>query len=38
MAWREDNRRESNSDEFLMAVAASMEAPVSRDWKGYWQR
>ena len=38
MAWREDNRREANGSQFVMAVAASMASPVSRDWKGYWQR
>ena len=38
MAWREDNRRVSNGGQFAQVVAAAMEAPVSRQWKGYWQR
>lgn len=38
MAWREDNRRVSNGGQFAQVVAAAMDAPVSRQWKGYWQR
>jgi hypothetical protein len=38
MAWREDNRRVSNGEQFLMAGRAALEHPVSRQWKGYWQR
>lgn len=38
MAWREDNRRVSNGEQFLMVVGASLSHPVSREWKGYWQR
>lgn len=38
MAWREDNRRVSNGGQFAQVVAASMAAPVSRQWKGYWQK
>jgi hypothetical protein len=38
MAWREDNRRVSNGDQYLAAVGAALEHPVSRQWKGYWQR
>ena len=38
MAWREDNRRISNGEQFLMVVGASLAHPVSREWKGYWQR
>ncbi|MGD1878109.1 MAG: IS1595 family transposase [Kiloniellaceae bacterium] len=38
MAWREDSRRESNGNQLLMIVAASLAHPVSRQWKGYWQR
>ncbi|HEY1224705.1 MAG TPA: IS1595 family transposase [Brevundimonas sp.] len=38
MAWREDNRRVSNGGQFAQVVAAALEAPVSRQWKGYWQR
>ena len=38
MAWREDNRRVSNGEQYLMAVNAALAHPVSRQWKGYWQR
>lgn len=38
MAWREDQRRQSNGSQFTMMVAAAMGHPVSRQWKGYWQR
>lgn len=38
MAWREDNRRISNGEQWLAAVIASLTHPVSRQWKGYWQR
>lgn len=38
MAWREDNRRISNGEQFLKALGASLAHPVSREWKGYWQR
>jgi transposase-like protein len=38
MAWREDHRRVSNGEQFLMATNAALAHPVSRQWKGYWQR
>jgi transposase-like protein len=38
MAWREDNRRVSNGEQFLMATGAALAHPVSRRWAGYWQR
>jgi len=38
MAWREDTRREANGTQFTMAVAATVAAPVSSRWRGYWQR
>lgn len=38
MAWREDNRRVSNGEQYVMAVQAGLRAGVSRQWKGYWQR
>jgi hypothetical protein len=38
MAWREDQRRTSNGEQFLSLVGASMSHPVSQAWKGYWQR
>ncbi|MEH2481542.1 transposase-like protein [Nitrobacteraceae bacterium AZCC 2146] len=38
MAWRENNRRVSNGEQYLMATDAALAHPVSRQWKGYWQR
>jgi transposase-like protein len=38
MAWREDNRRISNGEQFLLAATSALAHPVSRQWKGYWQR
>jgi transposase-like protein len=38
MAWREDNRRRSNGEQYLLAVNAALAHPISRQWKGYWQR
>lgn len=38
MAWREDHRRVSNGEQFLIATNAALAHPVSRQWKGYWQR
>lgn len=38
MAWREDNRREANGTLYFMAAKAALFHPVSREWKGYWQR
>ena len=38
MAWRVDNRRVSNGEQYLIAVNAALAHPVSRQWKGYWQR
>lgn len=38
MAWREDNRRVSNGGLFGLAMTAVAAHPVSRQWKGYWQR
>ncbi len=38
MAWRENNRRVSNGEQFLAITGAALEHPVSRQWKGYWQR
>ncbi len=37
-SWREDNRRLSNGEQFLVITAAGLHHPVSRQWKGYWQR
>lgn len=38
MAWREDHRRESNGVQFIGIVKSAAQHPVSRQWKGYWQR
>jgi hypothetical protein len=38
MAWREDNRRRSNGKLYLAMADAALSHPVSRRWKGYWQR
>ena len=38
MAWREDNRRKSNGQQFDMVLHAVTHYPVSTIWKGYWQR
>jgi len=37
-AWREDHRRKDNGSQAMMVVGAAMDAAVSRQWKGYWQR
>ncbi|RVQ67027.1 IS1595 family transposase [Croceicoccus ponticola] len=37
-AWREDNRRTDNGAQAMMVAGAAMDASVSRQWKGYWQR
>jgi transposase-like protein len=38
MAWREDHRRESNGAQFMGIAKLAAQSPVSRQWKGYWQR
>ncbi len=38
MAWRENNRRVSNGAQFMAITSAALDHPVSRQWKGYWQR
>ena len=37
-AWRENYRRVPNGDQYLIAAGAALGHPVSRQWKGYWQR
>lgn len=37
-AWREDNRRLDNGGAFKLVGIAALSSPVSRQWKGYWQR
>jgi transposase-like protein len=38
MAWREDHRRESNGAQFKAIASLAINHPVSRDWRGYWDR
>ena len=38
MGWREDHRRVSNGEQYLAVTGAALSHPVSRQWKGYWQR
>jgi transposase-like protein len=38
MAWREDHRRQHNGGQFVLVAGACAAHPVSRLWKGYWQR
>lgn len=38
MAWREDHRRMSNGEQMMEATKATIRHPISRAWKGYWQR
>jgi transposase-like protein len=38
MDWREDNRRVSNGELYMTAANAAAKHPVSKQWKGYWQR
>ncbi len=38
MAWRENHRRVSNGEQYLTVMNAALQSPVSRQWKGYWQR
>ncbi|ABV91797.1 putative transposase [Dinoroseobacter shibae DFL 12 = DSM 16493] len=37
-AWLEDNRRKDNGALASALITNAMDAPVSRRWKGYWQR
>lgn len=37
-AWKEDNRRLLNGEAFTCTIGLTMASPVSRTWKGYWQR
>jgi transposase-like protein len=37
-SWREDHRRIDNGCQAMLVAEAAMDAPVSRQWKGYWQR
>ncbi|GJE78651.1 IS1595 family transposase [Methylorubrum suomiense] len=37
-AWKEDHRRLDNGRAFARTIRLAMVSPVSRAWKGYWQR
>jgi len=37
-AWMEDHRREDNGALCHRAIQLALAHPVSRVWKGYWQR
>jgi hypothetical protein len=37
-AWLEDHRRQSNGSLVDAMIGNALAAPVSRLWKGYWQR
>jgi ISXO2-like transposase domain len=37
-AWMEDHRREDNGQLCHRALGLALAHPVSREWKGYWQR
>lgn len=37
-AWREDHRRIDNGCQAMLVAEVAMDAPVSRRWKGYWQK
>jgi transposase-like protein len=37
-AWCEDHRRRSNGGNAAGLLGAALDHPVSRNWKGYWQR
>ncbi len=37
-AWLEDNRRNSNGANTFGVLQCAMMSPVSRQWKGYWQK
>ena len=36
--WREDNRRVGNGEKWVHLLTMAGQHPVSRVWKGYWQR
>lgn len=38
MDWREDARRVSNGEQYLIVAKAAAHHSISRQWKGYWQR
>jgi transposase-like protein len=38
MSWREDRRRISNGEQFLLICATVVPHKPSKTWRGYWQR
>jgi hypothetical protein len=36
--WREDHRRASNGQQYLMVIDSAMKRCRSVHWTGYWQR
>ncbi|HEX3667169.1 MAG TPA: IS1595 family transposase [Rhizomicrobium sp.] len=38
MAWREDRSRVSNGAQFQNIAATTITHPMSRNWRGYWNR
>ena len=37
-AWREDHARVANGAQHAAVLASALGSPISRAWKGYWQR
>lgn len=37
-AWREDNRRVSNGEQYTLLARTALAHEVSENWAGYWQR
>ena len=37
-AWREEHRRHSNGEQFILALAGALHHPPSPIWRGYYQR
>lgn len=35
MAWREDNRRRSNGEQYLAMASSALKHPLSKRWRGY---
>ena len=38
MTWRENHRRISNGEHYLMVANAAAAHPISKQWCGYWQK
>lgn len=37
-AWREEHRRQSNGEQFVLTLAGALHHPPSAIWRGYYQR